>query len=81
MKASTRNQIKGTAKEAKGRIKQIIGHATRNQRLARQGQAEAMGGRARPKAWRNRRGIRGNGMAGSLGFGCFGRLSRFATRR
>ena len=49
MKASTRNRLKGTAREVKGRIKQTIGHATRSKRLARKGQAEAMQGRARQK--------------------------------
>ncbi len=49
MKASVKNRIKGTAKEAKGRIKQTAGHATRNRRLARKGAAEATAGRFRQK--------------------------------
>jgi uncharacterized protein YjbJ (UPF0337 family) len=49
MKASSKNRIKGIATEAKGRVKQTVGHAIRSKRLARKGQAEAIGGRARQK--------------------------------
>ena len=49
MKASTRNRIKGTAREAKGRAKQTLGHATLSRRLAHQGQFEAVRGRAQQK--------------------------------
>ena len=49
MKAGSKNRIKGIAREAKGRVKQMVGHATRSKRLARQGQAEAIHGRARQK--------------------------------
>jgi len=49
MKAGRKNRIKGIAKEAKGRVKKTVGHAIRSKRLARQGQAEAIGGRARQK--------------------------------
>jgi len=50
MKSSTKNRAKGVAKEAKGRLKETVGHATRNPRLARKGQAEAAGGRVRRRA-------------------------------
>jgi uncharacterized protein YjbJ (UPF0337 family) len=49
MKSSTKNRVKGIAKEAKGRIKETVGHATRSGRLARQGRAEAARGRVRRK--------------------------------
>lgn len=49
MKASTKNRIKGVAKEAKGRAKVTAGHATRSKRLAREGRAEAARGGLRRK--------------------------------
>ncbi len=49
MKASTKNRTKGLAKEAKGKIKETAGRATRSARLQAEGRVEAVSGKARRK--------------------------------
>src|SRR5437868_1541954 len=42
MKPSGKNKTRGTFKEAKGKVKETAGRATRSQRLAGRGRAEAV---------------------------------------
>jgi uncharacterized protein YjbJ (UPF0337 family) len=50
MKASTKNRVKGRAKEVSGKVKSKAGKATDNQRLRDRGDAETAGGTIRRKA-------------------------------
>lgn len=49
MKSSTRDKIKGSFKEAKGKAKEKAGEATRNPDLRDRGTAEKAGGKVRRK--------------------------------
>jgi uncharacterized protein YjbJ (UPF0337 family) len=49
MKDSTKDEIKGTAHELKGAIKEKIGHATNNPELEAEGTAEKVGGKVQKK--------------------------------
>jgi len=49
MKDSTKDEIKGTAHELKGAIKEKIGHATNNPNLEAEGKAEKVGGKVQKK--------------------------------
>lgn len=49
MKSSTRDKIKGAFKEAKGKMKEETGKATRNPDLQDRGTAEKMGGKVQRK--------------------------------
>jgi uncharacterized protein YjbJ (UPF0337 family) len=49
MKDSTKDEIKGTAHELKGAIKEKIGHATNNPNLEAEGTAEKVGGKVQKK--------------------------------
>jgi uncharacterized protein YjbJ (UPF0337 family) len=49
MKSSTRDKIEGAFKEAKGKMKEETGNATRNPDLRDQGTAEKIGGKVQRK--------------------------------
>jgi uncharacterized protein YjbJ (UPF0337 family) len=49
MKDSTKDEIKGTAHELKGAIKEKIGQATNNPELEAEGTAEKVGGKVQKK--------------------------------
>ena len=49
MKSSTKDKIKGTFKEAKGKVKEETGKATRNPDLRDRGTLEKTGGRVQRK--------------------------------
>ena len=49
MKDSTKDKVQGAAHEAKGAVKEKIGHATGNPDLEAEGQAEKIGGKVQKK--------------------------------
>jgi uncharacterized protein YjbJ (UPF0337 family) len=49
MKDSTKDKIKGAVHDAKGALKEKIGHATNNPDLAAEGQDEKVGGKIQKK--------------------------------
>lgn len=49
MKPSTRDQIKGTLHEMKGKAKQKVGQITNNPNLAAEGQNEKLAGKVQKK--------------------------------
>lgn len=49
MKQSTKDQAKGKLHEVKGKVKEKIGRATNNPRLAAEGQDEKIGGKVQKK--------------------------------
>jgi uncharacterized protein YjbJ (UPF0337 family) len=49
MKSNLKNRIKGSAKEAKGKMKVAAGRATKNPRMEGQGRVEKLEGKARRK--------------------------------
>lgn len=49
MKQSTRNQIRGTLHEMKGKAKQKAGQVTNDPNLAAEGQAESVAGKVQRK--------------------------------
>jgi uncharacterized protein YjbJ (UPF0337 family) len=49
MKQSTKDQAKGKLHEVKGEVKEKIGRATNNPRLAAEGQDEKIGGKVQKK--------------------------------
>jgi uncharacterized protein YjbJ (UPF0337 family) len=49
MKESTKDQVKGAVHEAKGKIKETVGHATNNPNLEAEGQDENVAGKIQKK--------------------------------
>ncbi len=49
MKSSTKDKIKGALDEAKGKLKEKTGRATRDEQLRNRGTAEKIGGKVRRK--------------------------------
>jgi uncharacterized protein YjbJ (UPF0337 family) len=49
MKDSTKDKIEGASHEAKGAIKEKLGHATNNPDLEAEGQGEKLGGKVQKK--------------------------------
>ena len=49
MKNSTKDQAEGTLHEAKGKVKEKLGHATNNPRLQNEGTNEKVGGKIQKK--------------------------------
>ena len=49
MKPSTKDQIKGTLNEVKGKVKKKVGQVTNNPDLEAEGQAENLGGKIQKK--------------------------------
>ena len=49
MKDSTKDKVEGAARDAKGTIKEKIGHATNNPDLEAEGQDEKVGGKIQKK--------------------------------
>jgi uncharacterized protein YjbJ (UPF0337 family) len=49
MKDSTKDKIEGSAHDAKGTLKEKIGHATNNPDLEAEGQGEKVGGKIQKK--------------------------------
>ncbi len=49
MKPSTKDQVQGKFHEMKGKVKQQVGQATNNPKLADQGQAEKLAGKVQKK--------------------------------
>jgi uncharacterized protein YjbJ (UPF0337 family) len=49
MKQSTKDKAKGTLHEVKGSVKEKVGRAANNPRLAAEGQVEKIGGKAQNK--------------------------------
>lgn len=49
MKSSTKDKVKGTAREAKGKVKETTGKAVGNPNLRDRGTAEKMGGKVQRK--------------------------------
>ena len=49
MKPSTKDQIKGTLHEVKGKVKKKVGRVTNNPDLEAEGQAENLGGKIQKK--------------------------------
>lgn len=50
MKQNIKDRVKGSGKEAKGKVKQAAGHALKNPELEDKGRAEKWAGKARRKA-------------------------------
>ncbi len=44
-----KNQVKGRANEAKGKVKEVTGRAVGNEKLEREGKAENLGGKVQSK--------------------------------
>ena len=49
MNNSTKDQLEGKLHEAKGKVKEAIGHATNNPNLEAEGQGEKIGGKVQKK--------------------------------
>jgi uncharacterized protein YjbJ (UPF0337 family) len=49
MKSSTKDKVKGTFHEAKGKVKEMAGEITDNPKLEAQGKVEKIAGKARKK--------------------------------
>jgi uncharacterized protein YjbJ (UPF0337 family) len=49
MKSSTKDKVKGTFHEAKGKVKEVAGKITDNPKLEAKGKAEKIAGKAREK--------------------------------
>ena len=49
MKDSTKDQVKGTMREAKGKLKEAVGVVTDNRQLKGRGRAETLGGKIQKK--------------------------------
>jgi uncharacterized protein YjbJ (UPF0337 family) len=49
MKDSTKDKVEGAVHDAKGTVKEKIGHATKNPNLEAEGQDEKVGGKIRKK--------------------------------
>ena len=49
MKPSTTDQIEGAFHEAKGKVKETVGHAAKNPDLESEGQVENLGGKVQKK--------------------------------
>jgi uncharacterized protein YjbJ (UPF0337 family) len=49
MKQSTKDQIKGSLHEAKGKVKEKVGDVTNNPNLAAEGQGENLAGKVQKK--------------------------------
>lgn len=49
MKNSTRDQAEGTMHEVKGKVKEKVGHATKNPNLVEEGQDENAAGKVQKK--------------------------------
>jgi uncharacterized protein YjbJ (UPF0337 family) len=49
MKQSTKDKVKGTLHEVKGKVKEKLGRATSNSELEAEGQAEAIRGKIQEK--------------------------------
>jgi uncharacterized protein YjbJ (UPF0337 family) len=49
MKDSTKDQVQGAFHEAKGKVKEKVGHATNDPNLEAEGQGEKVGGKVQKK--------------------------------
>jgi uncharacterized protein YjbJ (UPF0337 family) len=49
MNTGTKDQIEGTAHEAKGKVKEVVGQALNNPDLEAEGRAENLGGKIQKK--------------------------------
>jgi uncharacterized protein YjbJ (UPF0337 family) len=49
MKDSTKDRVKGTMREAKGKLKEAVGVVTDNRHLKNRGRAEQLGGKKKKK--------------------------------
>ena len=50
MKSSTTDKVQGAARQAKGKVKEVAGKATKNRSLQAEGAAEKVAGKAQRKA-------------------------------
>ncbi len=57
MKSSTKDEIKGTFHEMKGKVKEKVGQVTSNRKLQAKGIAEKLGGKVQKKAGQLKRAL------------------------